>query len=192
MPNPFDIFRAWNTAEAERTAVRIPSACCLTTIGTDGFPNARFVSLKSVQEERLIITGPLDSRKGLEVAENPKVALAFWWTETERQVRIQGVAEPLPAERAKELFAPRNRASKVVSTVFEQGKPIGSFEEMDARFESAMEKLKHVDLEKPSAWSGFAVRPVRMEFMEFLPTRLHRRTLFQREADDWEVSYLQP
>lgn len=93
--NPFSKFEEWYKEELFKTSVSIPSACCLSTTGLDGYPNARFVSLKSLIDESFVFTGSSDSRKGLELETIPKAALTFWWTETERQVRIQGDVLPL-------------------------------------------------------------------------------------------------
>ncbi|MFA1773422.1 pyridoxamine 5'-phosphate oxidase family protein [Rufibacter glacialis] len=90
--NPFIIFQNWLQEELNLTQVRIPTACCLSTVGLDGFPNARFVSLKEVIDDSFVVTGPINSRKGLEINQINKVALTFWWVESERQVRIQGRA----------------------------------------------------------------------------------------------------
>jgi len=83
---PIEIFTRWFKEELKLTKVRIPTASCLSTVGQDNYPNARFVSLKEIVESNFIVTGTLTSRKGFEINETNKVALTFWWTETERQI----------------------------------------------------------------------------------------------------------
>lgn len=190
MKNPFAIFKNWYQTELEQSKLRIPSACCLSSIGTDGYPNSRFVSLKELKNKSFIITGSLNSRKGLEIQQNPKVSLSFWWTTTQRQIRIQGEASFITEAEAKVYFDQRSQDSKIVSTVFEQGKTIENFASLHQRFNSA--KLKKTVIEKPSDWSGFAIRPIRIEFMEFKASRLHERMLFTEENGDWIQTYLQP
>jgi pyridoxamine 5'-phosphate oxidase len=110
-------FNTWFNEELKLTKASIPTACCLSTIGTDGFPNARFVSLKAVMGETFIVTGTLASRKGTEINKTNKVALTFWWPETARQVRIQGSAAQISDKLADQFFAERNRDSQIVSIV---------------------------------------------------------------------------
>src|SRR5215217_8011137 len=110
--NPFQLFKDWYGLELQLAKVRIPSACCLSTSGLDGYPNARFVSLKDVVDNTFIVTGPMSSRKGNEIDRSNKVALTFWWTETERQVRIQGEAKKISAQLADKYFFERSRNSQ--------------------------------------------------------------------------------
>ena len=102
--NPIIIFNQWFNEELNLTNVRIPSACCLSIIRTDKYPKARFVSLKGVVENKFVVTGTLSSRKGLEINDTNKVALTFWWSETERQVRIQGSVTVLNNKLADKYF----------------------------------------------------------------------------------------
>jgi len=192
MENPFEIFDDWYKKELEQSTVRIPSACCFSTIGEDGYPNSRFVSLKEVKHESFIITGPLSSRKGKEIKKISKASITFWWTETEKQVRIQGDARRLSELDAKDYFSKRSQDSKIVSTVFEQGKKIESLTELTERFKKGKRKFEKEAIEKPPLWSGFYIKPKRIEFMEFMTTRLHRRTLFTKQETEWEKFYLQP
>ena len=75
MIDPLQIFNKWYTDELKSTNVRIPTACCLSTIGMDGYPNARFVSMKEIIDGAFIITGPLASRKGLEIEQKKSSAI---------------------------------------------------------------------------------------------------------------------
>lgn len=84
-------FISYLDEEINSTKQRLPYACCMSTIGIDGFPNARFVSLKEIRNDQFVITGTLSSRKGKELAHNNKVALTFWWPQTQHQVRVQGI-----------------------------------------------------------------------------------------------------
>src|SRR5688572_28953639 len=90
--SPFPIFTQWYEEELRSLSGKIPSVVCLSTVGRDGYPNSRFVSLKEIKNETFVFTGPLYSRKGLEIMQDNKVSLAFWWAGTERQIRIQGDA----------------------------------------------------------------------------------------------------
>ena len=190
--NPIRQFEGWYHAELKMSKARIPTACCLSTTGLDGYPNARFVSLKEVIDDKFIITGPIRSRKGLEIHENPKVSLTFWWPTTERQVRIQGDAALVDDQRAKHYFKERNRASKIVSHISDQGSEVDNLDELEATFESKRAEFKEKEVPMPEDWGGFEIVPVRMEFMEFKPSRFHIREFFWKEAGQWKSTFLQP
>src|SRR5699024_11464413 len=108
---PYQKFKEWFDKESALTKVRIKTACCLSTIGIDGYPNARFVSLKDITREGFIVTGTTSSKKGIEIETNNKVALTFWWTETEKQIRIQGDAQRISDKHAERYFKAQDRKS---------------------------------------------------------------------------------
>lgn len=190
--NPFLKFEEWYKEELFRTSVSIPSACCLSTTGLDGYPNARFLSLKAMQRGSFIITGPINSRKGLEMETVPKAALTFWWTETERQVRIQGDVLPLEEELADRYFDERNRDAQLISQLFNQGNHIDDEKSLEQKFQSGKNELEGQKIERPSNWGGFRIVPIRIEFLEFDNSRLHKRTLFTKTNSDWKTVFLQP
>ena len=174
------------------TTVIVPSACCLSTIGTDGFPNARFVSLKKVIDDSFIVTGPLTSRKGIEISQSNKVALTFWWTETQRQVRIQGNATNIAEQLADKFFAERGRDSQIVSIVSEQGQEIENIETLTEKYENIEVGFANKPLTRPKEWSGFSIEPIRIEFLEFKPTRFHDRKLYELTNGQWIMKQIQP
>jgi pyridoxamine 5'-phosphate oxidase len=192
MIDPLEIFRNGYDEELSKSRVRLPSACCLGTIGLDGYPNSRFVSLKEVRGEDFIFTGPLNSGKGQELLKNPKVSLTFWWTETERQVRVQGVAVPLSNELADSYFKDRNKDAQVLAYVSEQGKPVDDLNGLADLFEARKQRFAGEEITRPAEWSGFSITPVRIEFMAFKESRFHIRELYYKEDGEWQSVYLQP
>ncbi len=178
--------------ELALTKVKIPTACCLSTIGIDGFPNARFVSLKDVVENKFIVTGPLTSRKGSEINTTSQVALTFWWTETEIQVRIQGIAIKLSEELADRYFAERNRDSQIVSIVSEQGKDIDDIEILRKQYTIVETVSFSKPLARPGSWGGYSIDPLRIEFLAFKTTRFHDRKLYELHNGQWTVKQIQP
>jgi pyridoxamine 5'-phosphate oxidase len=189
---PIEYFKEWFEEELKLSKVRIPTACCLSTIGTDGFPNARFVSLKEISENGFIVTGSLISRKGIEINATNKVALTFWWTETERQVRVQGNAVEISIQLAEKYFNERNRDSQIVSIVSEQGQEIDSIETLTKKYENIEKEFLNIPLTKPENWGGFLIEPIRIEFLEFKPTRFHDRKLYELISGKWVNKQLQP
>lgn len=189
---PINIFREWFAEEQKLTTVRIPSACCLSTIGTDGFPNARFVSLKEIIENSFIVTGPLSSRKGIEIFQIDKVALTFWWTETERQVRIQGNATVITEQLADKYFTERGRVSQIISIVSDQGKEIENIEILKEKYDSIEQNFASKNLTRPQNWGGYSIEPKRIEFLEFKPTRFHDRKFYELANYKWTMKQIQP
>ena len=192
LTDPLRLFNAWFIEESKRNDLKLPAACCLSTVGLDGYPNARFVSLKEVTDDAFVVTGPLASRKGREMQKTPKAALTFWWTATERQVRIQGDVTFIPDEKADTYFAPRNYDSKIVSNVFEQGKAIPAIADLRKHFEEKKKIMVDQEVHRPQHWGGIYLHPLRIEFMIFRESRLHERTLWQQDGNGWEISFLQP
>jgi pyridoxamine 5'-phosphate oxidase len=190
--NPLQQFQEWHSQECEQNSMNFPNACCLSTVGLDGYPNSRFVSLKEIVDESFIITGPMSSRKGQEIENCPKAALAFWWTSTERQIRIQGNAFTIPESDAKKYFAERNRDSKIVSMLFDQGKEIQSIQHLQELFAEKKKELGNTDIECPEHWGGISINPLRIEFMDFHKSRLHERTLYKKVENTWQPFILQP
>ena len=189
---PFPLFKEWLDKELNLTKARVPTACCLSTNGTDGYPNARFVSLKEIVDDCFILTGPLSSRKGMEISQSDKVALTFWWTETERQVRVQGVATKISDRLADKYFRERNRDSQIVSIVSEQGQVIESLEVLNEKFRRVDLRTADKNLARPENWGGFSIKPIRIEFLEFKPTRFLDRRLFERIHHQWIIKQIQP
>ena len=190
--NPITLFQNWFAEAVEASSASIPSACCLSTLGLDGYPNARFVSLKGIYQDQLIITGPMDARKGQELKKHPKASLSFWWPEVEKQVRIQGDVTPLPLEMAEALFGKRNLASKLVNTLFKQGDISESLEKMEQILAEKLAQVQNQEISKPEAWGGILIQPIRIELMAFQTSRLHHRNLYYIKDGIWHHTLLQP
>lgn len=189
---PLEIFNQWFDEELKLTKVRIPTACCLSTIGTDNYPNARFVSLKGIEKNSFIVTGTITSRKGIEINSTNKVALTFWWTETERQIRIQGNATGISNELADKYFAERNRDSQIVSIVSNQGSILNDSETLNKKYQEVETNFLNQILTRPENWGGYSIEPIRIEFLEFKPTRFHDRKLYELINGQWEYTMIQP
>ena len=187
-----EIFSKWFDEQLKLTKVSISTAFCLSTIGIDKYPNARFVSLKGTVKNNFIITGTLTSRNGIEMKETCKVAFTFWWIETERQIRIQGKATPISNELADKYFAERNRDSKIVSIVSNQGQALNDIEALNKKYQETETNFSDQLLIRPENWGGYSIQPFRIEFLEFKPTRFHDRKLYQLTNGQWTKTELQP
>ncbi len=189
---PIEIFIKWFDEELKLTKLKIPTACCLSTIGRDGYPNARFVSLKEIIDNNFIVTGTQTSRKGLEINETNKIALTFWWTKTERQVRIQGDVSAISNTLADKYFAERSRDSQIVSIVSNQGEILNNSESLNKKYQEAETNFSNQEVTRPENWGGYSIEPIRIEFLEFKSTRFHERNLYSLTNGKWKHIQLQP
>lgn len=190
--NPIEKFSQWQQAELEVSQVTIPKAACLSTVGLDGFPNARFVELKEVLDGTFIVTGPISSRKGQEIEQSNKVALTCWWTATEKQVRIQGTALKISDDLADAYFNERHLGSRIVSNISNQGLEVEDINALIAAIDHGKATLMDAEVTRPDTWSGFAIVPYRIEFFEFTATRFHQRILYESIEGKWVEKHLQP
>lgn len=189
--SPYQLFNDWYHQELKQSG-RAVSACCLSTKGLDDYPSARFVSMKDLIDETFIITGPVTSRKGLEIMQSNKVAITFWWPATQRQVRIQGNATRISDRQADIYFTERDAEAQIVSLISEQGKPLESPGLLSKKFGDAKVFFSGKRIPRPGNWGGYRIRPVRIEFMEFKPSRFHDRRLYEQVNGQWTVTQIQP
>lgn len=192
--NPIEHFRALLAAaqSVDRALLPEPTAMTLATVGSDGQPSARLVLLKAVDERGFVFYTNLRSRKGRDLAANPRAALTLHWQPLEVQVRIEGVAEQVEDEEADAYFATRARSSQIGAWASDQSEPIAREGDLDARFAEAERRFAGRDVPRPPHWSGYRVIPERIEFWRNRPSRLHERRLFQRDGATWREVLLYP
>ncbi len=180
-------------AEAiDRSLLPEPTAMMLATVGDDGQPSLRVVLLKGVDERGFVFYTNYQSRKGRELLAHPKTALCFHWQPLERQVRIEGDAQPVPPEEADAYFATRARLSQIGAWASKQSRPLASDAELDDRVHEMEERFAEATVPRPPHWSGFRVVPTRIEFWRNRAFRLHERLVYEREEGSWRVTRLYP
>ena len=189
--DPFALFDAW-FAEAKAAEPNDPEAMALATADADGMPSVRMVLLKGHGQQGLDFYTNLDSRKGAELAANPRAALLFHWKSLRRQVRFEGPVEPLPDEAADAYFASRGRDSQIGAWASDQSRPLASRAEFEARCHNVAQRFEGVDVPRPERWGGFRLEPETIEFWSDRPHRLHERRLFTRSGDGWDERLLYP
>jgi len=184
-------FAAW-FVEAEAD-VALEQAMTLSTVGADGWPNARMVLLKGFGPDGFRFFTNYESVKGEELAANPRAALVIYWRELDRQVRVRGEVERLPDADSDEYFASRPHDSRVAASISPQSRPIER-EELDRRYQEALEALGDADPQRPEHWGGYLVRPQVIEFWQGRESRMHDRFRYTRKAGDegWSIERLAP
>lgn len=189
--NPIGEFKVW-LDEAARAGVREPTAMALATSDAMGMPNVRMVLLKQADEAGFVFYTNLESPKAAELRATPMAALCFYWSETRRQVRVQGKVTSVTEREADAYFASRPRLSQIGAWASPQSRPMPHALELEQR--CAKVALHHGvgEVPRPPHWSGFRVVPDRIEFWSEKPFRRHERKLFRRIEGRWQVQLLFP
>ena len=190
--NPFVLFDAW-FQEARQTEPNDSNAMALATATPDGTPSVRMVLLKGHVPGGFVFYTNAHSRKGQEIAANPKAALLFHWKSLRRQIRIEGHLSEVDETRADAYFASRHRNSQLGAIASDQSRPLDSRETFVSRFRAVEEEYAGRDPVRPPHWTGFRLEAHAIEFWMDRPNRLHERRRFTR-ADDhsWSSTLLYP
>jgi pyridoxamine 5'-phosphate oxidase len=186
--DPLAVFREWFDA-AREAGVEVPEAMTLATADAEGRPSARMVLLKSADERGFTFFTGYESRKGRELAENPRAALVFYWRELGRQVRVEGPVRRLPAEESDAYWQTRPVRSRAAAAASRQSEPIGSRDELEAEFER---QLALGEPPRPDRWGGYVLEPEAIELWQHRDDRLHERLRFTRAREGWTAELLSP
>jgi len=170
-----------------------PTAMTLATAAANGAPSARMVLLKGVDDRGFVFYSNYESRKGRELAANPRAALVFYWDVLERQVRVAGrVSKVTPAE-SDEYFASRPLGSRFGASISKQSSVIASRRVLEKKFQEIEAAYPNGDPPRPKFWGGYRVRPDEIEFWQGAKNRLHDRLRYRRRRDgSWKVERLSP
>jgi pyridoxamine 5'-phosphate oxidase len=150
------------------------------------------VLLKGVDDRGFRVFSNFGSRKGLELAANPRAALLFHWPDAGRQVRVEGAVERLPAAESDAYFASRPRESQLSAAASPQSTVVGSREELERRVAEARARHEGGDVPRPAGWGGYVIAPELVEFWQHGPNRLHDRFRYRRAGAGWLVERLAP
>ena len=188
--SPLARFRDWY-AGAVAAGVLEPEAMALATATPDGAPSVRFVLLKGIDARGVRFYTNYESRKGRELAANPRAALAVLWRPLQRQVRFEGAVERLTDDENDAYFATRSRGSRLGAWASAQSTEIPDREYLDARLAEADERHPH-DVPRPAYWGGYRLVPDVVEFWEGRPNRLHDREELRLTEHGWAARRLSP
>jgi pyridoxamine 5'-phosphate oxidase len=189
-PDPVTQFRAW-LGDAQKVLSRVPSMT-LATATSDGRPSARIVLLQSVDERGFVFFSNRGSRKGAELAENPRAALVFHWWELGRQVRVEGRVEELSTDESQRYWETRPRPSRIAAWASPQSQSIADRRALDDLVERAETRFDDGHVPLPAFWGGYRVLPAIVEFWLHRDNRLHDRLRYTRTGADWRRERLAP
>ena len=187
--DPLRQFAVW-FEEAGAAGVRAPEAMALATAAADGRPSVRMVLLKGFDERGFVFFTGYESRKGAELAANPRAALLFYWDPLGRQVRIEGPVERVREEESDAYFRTRPRGAQISASVSPQSRVVDSRTALEAA--AAELEARGGELPRPPPWGGFRVAPESYEFWQHRANRLHDRLRYSREEAAWKIERLAP
>jgi pyridoxamine 5'-phosphate oxidase len=164
----------------------------LATADAAGRPSARIVLVRHVDPRGFVFHTNYDSRKGKDLAANPRAALCFYWPTLDEQIRVEGAVERLTAEESDAYFASRPRGSQLGAWASEQSAKLESREALEDRYRQTEARFGDGPVPRPPFWGGFRLSPIRVEFWYGRPDRLHDRVLYVREGQGWKIERLYP
>lgn len=191
-PDPIVQFERWLAEALAAPNLPEPTAMVVATVSSQGQPSSRMVLLKGVDEQGFRFFTNTESRKGTDLAANPRCALLFPWHGLERQVRIEGTAERLPEAQVAAYFASRPRGSQLGAWASQQSRPVAGREALDDAW-AAADAAYPGEVPVPPYWSGYLVRPRSFEFWQGRPGRMHDRVSYRpAPGGGWTLGRLAP
>lgn len=190
--DPHALFDSW-LAEARASEPNDPEAMCLATSHRDGSPSVRMVLLKGHDARGFVFYTNTGSRKGGELAANPRAGLLFHWKSLRRQVRVEGAVSPVSDAEADAYHATRSRNSQLGAWASSQSQPLDHRRTFEDRVAEAEARFEGEPVPRPPFWSGFRVAPEKLEFWSDREFRLHERRTFVPSPDGgWTEGLLYP
>jgi pyridoxamine 5'-phosphate oxidase len=189
--DPLRQFATW-LSDAEAAGVPLANAFALATADPDGTPSVRMLLLHGLDVDGLRFFTNRQSRKGRELAANPRAAAVFHWAPLGRQVRLAGSVAALAEEASAAYWRTRPLGSQLAAWASEQGAELEDRATLDARVAALAARYQGGEVPLPPFWGGYLLAPVAIEFWESRPDRLHHRVEYRRSGDKWGKRLLQP
>ena len=191
LADPIAQFAKWFD-EAIKAQVNEPNAMSVASVGADGKPSSRILLIKQYDHRGFTWYTNYDSHKGRQLGDNPNAALLFFWSEVERQVRIEGRVVKTSEEENDKYFYSRPVQSQLGAIASHQSEPVASRAQMEANFD-AVSAASGAQPVRPAHWGGYRLLPERIEFWQGRRSRFHDRIVYLRQEDgSWVIERLQP
>ena len=189
--DPINEFKRWFD-DAVASGMKLPEAMTLATATRDGKPSARVVLLKDVDNDGFVFYTNYRSAKARDLEANPHAALVFYWSQFDRQVRVEGTVERVSTEESRAYFKTRPRESQIGAWASPQSDVIENREVLDARVAELEQLYGDREIECPEHWGGYRLKPTRIEFWKGRLGRLHDRIVYERDGTHWNINRLAP
>jgi pyridoxamine 5'-phosphate oxidase len=191
-PDPIKQFSGWFTAAIE-AELRDVNAMSLATVGQDGKPSVRIVLLKGFDQDGFVFFTNYESEKGKQLEANPRAALAFYWIELDRQIRVNGTVEKTSRQESARYFHSRPLGSQIAAWASRQSEVVDARRVLDARFAEMSERYANGPVPLPPHWGGYCLKPEMIEFWQGRPNRLHDRFRYTQQTNgSWLIHRLAP
>lgn len=190
--DPIELFALWFD-QARAAGMRDPNAMTLATSGADGRPDARVVLMKEYSSSGFVFFTNYESRKGQELNANPYACLLFFWSDLERQVRIEGPVTQVAPRESDDYFQQRPLEARYGAWASPQSRPIGGRPDLESRLAQVRERFPEpAGPPRPAHWGGYRLAVGQMEFWQGRASRLHDRLLYTRGPSGWSRVRLAP
>jgi len=189
-PDPLRQFAAWYSQAAD--AVDAPEAVVLATATSSGGPSARMVLLKGFDQRGFVFYTNYFSRKGQEIAQNPRAAMLFHWAPLGRQVLIEGAVHRIDAAESDAYFKTRPPGSRFSAAASPQSRPVESRSVLEDAVGALVARYPEGDVPRPDEWGGLRLVAAQYEFWQHGDDRLHDRFRYRRDGDGWLIERLFP
>jgi pyridoxamine 5'-phosphate oxidase len=185
-------FEQWMKDAIDVKVNEVP-ACNLATVDKNNKPSARIIYLREFSNNEFYFYTNYDSRKGIQIAENPNVCLTFFWPELERQIRIEGViTQKAEAKKSDAYFNARPQDSKIGAWSSPQSRVLNNRDELNTFIEGNKTKFNNQEIPRPEFWGGYVIKANYYEFWQGRKNRLHDRIAFTLENGNWKIERLAP
>ena len=190
--NPFELLDIWLQFAIE--GENWDGSMVLSTVGDNGRPSSRVVLLRERKDDGIIFYTNYNSRKGRDLESNPFAAINFYWENLEKQLRLEGRVEMLPAKESDKYFNSRPLESRISAVVSPQSQKVPDRSSLEASHKDLKDKLKSGSavIKRPAHWGGYIFYPDVIEFWQGRPGRLHDRIQYRLKDDTWRIVRLAP